>query len=207
MSALECSSSFKHSAHPANTDGPGWLFTRLQRRFEFFETSIPPVLTRENSSDFSVWTLWVQEQWHAFCWAHRAQVQVSQVCGVGLCQPAGLWALFQRIQHFVSWARDKADGCCTAAADSVWTRLLEMALRWTGESNSSCFSWREQARAWKGWFPNRKQECAWRVVSPAVLSRPYFQSVWSYRKQTPGNLFLRLSAVILGLHITLAPSV
>lgn len=100
------------------------------------------------------------------------------------------WVLSQRQSQWVL-------GICSWW---LWTRFLKMALRWTGKSNSSCFPWREQVRTWKCQLPERKQKPLWRAVSPAILSS---QIMWSYRKQTPGNLFLRLSAVILGLPVTL----
>lgn len=70
----------------------------------------------------------------------------------------------------------------------MWTGLLKMALGWTSKSNSSCFPGREHVRTWKGRLPDRKHKALWRAVSPAVLSRGYRQSTWTYRKPTPGNL-------------------
>lgn len=102
MSAFKCdySLSFKCGAQATtDKDSPGWLFTPLERGLVFFKTSVPHCSTREKSSDFPVWILWVQGQWHAFSWACRVQMQVSQVCGAGLHQPAGLWALFQENQQ------------------------------------------------------------------------------------------------------------
>lgn len=109
--------------------------------------------------------------------------------GQGWFPSAGMWALFLRDLALESHSQRGRARHLWRGPNSAWTGLVEVALRWKGKSNSSCFPGREQARTQKCLPTDRKQKPTWRIVSSAVLSRPHCQGMWSYGSQNQGTSF------------------